>query len=73
MSAAASASRASLAVSWATPVCRQFEVKPLANPMQDELAEERFAPSDGFMPQPSGVGLGITVREEQVERWRVTR
>lgn len=64
---------ASLAVSWATPVCRQFEIKPLANPMQDELAEESFAPVDGHMPQPTGPGLGITVREEEVERWRADR
>ena len=64
---------ASLAVSWATPVCRQFEVKPLANPMQDELAEESYAPVDGFMPQPTGPGLGITVCEEEVERWRADR
>lgn len=64
---------ASLAVSWASPACRQFEVKPLRNPMQHELAAQTLDPVGGFMPQPQGPGLGIDVLDEQVDRWRLGR
>jgi L-alanine-DL-glutamate epimerase-like enolase superfamily enzyme len=62
---------ASLAVSFATPVCRQFELKPIENPMQHELVAEPFGHSDGWVLPPSGPGLGIEVRESVVERYRL--
>jgi len=64
---------ASLAVSWSTPVCRQFETKPLRNPMQHDLAEGTPVPADGWWPQPEGAGLGITVRDEVVDGYRLDR
>lgn len=64
---------ASLAVSWSTPVCRQFEVKPLRNPMQHDLAEGAAEPVDGWWPEPQGPGLGIEVRDEVVDGYRLDR
>jgi L-alanine-DL-glutamate epimerase-like enolase superfamily enzyme len=64
-------SAASLAISWSTPVCRQFEVKPLRDVAQFELVAEPLAHSGGFMPQPQGPGLGIEVREDVVQRLRL--
>ena len=64
-------SAASLAVSWATDACRQFEVKPLPDPAQRELVTAPVAHRDGYMPEPSGPGLGIEVIDEVVERLRL--
>jgi D-galactarolactone cycloisomerase len=64
-------SAASLAMSWATPVCRQFEVKPLRDVAQFELVAEPVAHEGGFMPQPQGPGLGIEVLEDVVDRMRL--
>jgi L-alanine-DL-glutamate epimerase-like enolase superfamily enzyme len=61
---------ASLAVSFSSPVFRQFEVKPLPNPMQDELVADPIRYVDGWMLPPSGPGLGIEVLDEVVERYR---
>jgi D-galactarolactone cycloisomerase len=66
-------SAASLAISWSTPVCRQFEVKPLRDVGQFELVENPVLHVDGFMPQPSGPGLGIYVDEAVVNRLRLDR
>jgi L-alanine-DL-glutamate epimerase-like enolase superfamily enzyme len=62
---------ASLAISWSTPVCRQFEVKPLRDVAQFELVTEPLTHTDGFMPRPQGPGLGIEVREDMVQRLRL--
>ncbi len=64
---------ASLAVSWSSPVCRQFEIKPLRNPMQHDLAEGTPAPVDGWWPQPEGPGLGIVVQDDVVDGFRLDR
>jgi L-alanine-DL-glutamate epimerase-like enolase superfamily enzyme len=63
---------ASLAISFSTPICRQFEVKPLRNPAQHDLVVTPFEPVDGWMLPPTGVGLGIEVREDVVARYRST-
>ncbi len=63
---------ASLAISFSTPICRQFEVKPLWNPMQHDLVDKPFDHVDGWMLPPEGPGLGIRVREDVVERYRST-
>ncbi|MBB4663267.1 mandelate racemase/muconate lactonizing enzyme family protein [Conexibacter arvalis] len=65
---------ASLALSWATPCARQLELKPLPNPMQQELAGDTFAaPADGAWPLPSDPGLGVEIDETVVERFRLDR
>lgn len=61
---------ASLAISFSTPVCKVFELKPLRNVMQDELVTQPFGHTDGWMDSPRGVGLGIEVVDEVVERYR---
>jgi L-alanine-DL-glutamate epimerase-like enolase superfamily enzyme len=66
-------SAASLAMSWATPVCKQFEVKPIRDVVQHDLVAEPIAHEKGWMPQPQGVGLGIEVLEDVVERFRLDR
>ena len=63
---------ASLAISFSTPICRQFEVKPLRNPAQHDLVVTPFEPVDGWMLPPTGVGLGIEVRENVVARYLST-
>jgi L-alanine-DL-glutamate epimerase-like enolase superfamily enzyme len=64
---------ASLAASFASPAARLFEMKPLPNPMQHELVEVPFEQVGGWMSAPSGAGLGIAVREDVVERYRLDR
>ncbi len=61
---------ASLAVSFSSPIFRLFEVKPLPNPMQDDLVVSPIAAAGGWMAPPGGPGLGIEVRDDVVERYR---
>jgi L-alanine-DL-glutamate epimerase-like enolase superfamily enzyme len=64
---------ASLALSWATPGCRQLELKPLRNPVQHELVAGGIAePRDGAWPLPGEApGLGIAVDEAVLGRLRL--
>jgi L-alanine-DL-glutamate epimerase-like enolase superfamily enzyme len=64
---------ASLAISFSSPTCRVFEVKPLRNPMQHDLVASPPDHVDGWMAQPRGPGLGIQVLEDVVERYRLDR
>jgi L-alanine-DL-glutamate epimerase-like enolase superfamily enzyme len=64
---------ASLAVSWAKPVCHQLEEQPFKGPMQADLIAGAIVHEGGFMPQPAGTGLGIEVDETIVERFRIPR
>jgi L-alanine-DL-glutamate epimerase-like enolase superfamily enzyme len=62
---------ASLAISFSTPACKVFELKPLRNPMQHDLVAEPFEHVDGWMlPPVHRPGLGITVDESVVDRYR---
>jgi L-alanine-DL-glutamate epimerase-like enolase superfamily enzyme len=70
---AAIVSAASLAISWATPVCRQFEVKPIPDVAQRELVARPLVHEQGWMPEPQGHGLGVEVLEEVVQRLRLDR
>lgn len=66
------ATAASLALSFSSRAAKLFELKPLENPMQHELVEVPFGHSGGWLTPPIGrPGLGITVREEVVERYRL--
>ena len=64
---------ASLAISWAKPVCRQLEEQPFKGPMQADLIGGAIVHQDGFMPEPSGPGLGVTVDEDVVQRHLIRR
>jgi L-alanine-DL-glutamate epimerase-like enolase superfamily enzyme len=62
---------ASLAVSFSSPSCRLFEVKPLVNPMQHELVAEPFGHVEGWVHPPTDrPGLGIEVIDDVVDRYR---
>jgi L-alanine-DL-glutamate epimerase-like enolase superfamily enzyme len=63
-------SAASLAVSFSSPACKLFELKPLRNPMQHDLVTRPFEHVDGWMSPPRGPGLGIEVIEEVVDGYR---
>lgn len=64
---------ASLAISWAKPVCHQLEEQPFKGPMQDDLIGGAIVHADGRMPQPQGPGLGIEVDEAVVRRFLIDR
>ena len=64
---------ASLAASFASPAARLFELKPLPNPMQDELVEFPITHTDGWMLPPTGPGLGIVPIPEVVDHYRLDR
>jgi L-alanine-DL-glutamate epimerase-like enolase superfamily enzyme len=61
---------ASLALSLASPNCRQIEIKPLRNPMQHELAQQPVTPRAGYLTALDGPGLGIEIDEAVAERYR---
>ena len=61
---------ASLSISFNSASCKLFELKPLRNPMQDDLVTKPFQHVDGWMYPPTGAGLGIEVIEEVVDRYR---
>jgi L-alanine-DL-glutamate epimerase-like enolase superfamily enzyme len=64
---------ASLAISWAKPVCHQLEEQPFKGPMQDDLIGGAIVHQDGRMPEPQGPGLGIEVDEAVVRRFLIER
>ena len=66
-------SAASLAASFASPATRLFELKPIPNPMQDELVEHPITHVDGWMHPLTGPGLGIEIRTDVVDRFRLDR
>ncbi len=64
-------SAASLAISFSSPACKLFELKPLRNPMQHDLVPEPIEHIDGWVYPPSDrPGLGIDVQEDVVDRYR---
>lgn len=64
---------ASVAVSFSTPACRLLEMKPLPNPMQDELTSTPFAHENGWAVPPTAPGLGVDIDESVVARYRLER
>jgi L-alanine-DL-glutamate epimerase-like enolase superfamily enzyme len=64
-------SAASLAISFSSPACKVFEIKPLRNPMQHELVPEPVEHVDGWVYPPlERPGLGIDIQEDVVDRYR---
>jgi L-alanine-DL-glutamate epimerase-like enolase superfamily enzyme len=64
---------ASLAISWAKPVCHQLEEQPFKGPMQHDLIGGALVHQAGYLPEPQGPGLGIAVDEAVVERFLIPR
>jgi L-alanine-DL-glutamate epimerase-like enolase superfamily enzyme len=62
---------ASLALSASTPRCLLFEMKPIPNPMQDELVSEPFRQDDGWITVPRRPGLGVDVDEKVLQKYRL--
>jgi L-alanine-DL-glutamate epimerase-like enolase superfamily enzyme len=62
---------ASLAVSFSSPACKLFELKPIRNPIQHDLVERPFDHIDGWIYPPTGPGLGIEIIDEVVDGFRV--
>jgi len=67
------ATAASLAISFSSPACKLFELKPLRNPMQHDLVTEPFDHVDGYVYPPTKPGLGIDVIEDVVNSFRSER
>jgi L-alanine-DL-glutamate epimerase-like enolase superfamily enzyme len=61
---------ASLALSLASPNCRQIEIKPLANPMQHELVATPILAASGRLSALGGPGLGVDVDETVLNFYR---
>jgi L-alanine-DL-glutamate epimerase-like enolase superfamily enzyme len=61
---------ASLALSLAATNCRQIEIKPLPNPMQNELAQQPITPRGGQLYPQARPGLGVEIDETVVGRYR---
>jgi D-galactarolactone cycloisomerase len=53
------------------PLLFEFDRSP--NPLREELLEEPFDPTGGSLAVPTGPGLGVTVDEGAVDRYRVDR
>jgi L-alanine-DL-glutamate epimerase-like enolase superfamily enzyme len=64
---------ASLAISWAKPVCKQFEEQPFKGPAQDDLIGGAIVHANGAMARPKGPGLGIAVDQAVVDRFLLGR
>jgi len=61
---------ASLALSAISDRCLVFEMKPIPNPMQDELVTTPFKQEGGWIDVPTAPGLGVEVREDVIEKYR---
>jgi len=68
--AGAPAFAAGLHVAAASPAAHILEYSLGANPMIHELVEERFPVENGMLEIPDRPGLGITVRDDFVARYR---
>lgn len=66
-------SAASLALSASSSRCLLFELKPIDNPMQNELVTEPFWHDQGYISPPTKPGLGIEVLDSVVEKYRIPR
>lgn len=63
---------ASLHLAVAAPNTLLFELKPIPSPMQHELVTDPIDPIDGWVAPPDRPGLGVTVDEGVVARYRFT-
>ena len=61
---------ASLALSAVSDRCLVFEMKPIENPMQDELVDTPFKQKGGWIEVPMKPGLGVEVNEAVLAKYR---
>ena len=57
---------ASAALSWANPACRLLELQPVYGVAQSDLVDKPVWHDCGYVPMPTGPGLGIEINEELV-------
>ena len=62
---------AGMHVATASPAGWLLEYSVGANPLLQELAEEQFSVQDGMIEIPDRPGLGITIRQDFVDRYTV--
>jgi L-alanine-DL-glutamate epimerase-like enolase superfamily enzyme len=61
---------ASLALSASTPRCLLFEMKPIPNPMQDELIKAPITQAGGWVSVLRLPGLGVEIDEKVLHEYR---
>jgi L-alanine-DL-glutamate epimerase-like enolase superfamily enzyme len=66
-------SAASAALSWASPACRELELQPVYGPAQADLVDKPVWHVNGFVPMPTGEGLGIEINEDLVAHARLDK
>ena len=59
-------SAASAALSWANPSCTLLELQPVYGPAQRDLVDKPVWHNNGYVPMPTGPGLGVEVDEQFV-------
>ena len=64
---------ASQALSWANPACKVLELQPVYGPAQSEMVDRPIWHHNGFVPQPTGPGLGVEVNEDLVASARMDK
>lgn len=62
---------ASQALSWANPSCTLLELQPVYGPAQSDLVDKPVWHENGFVPMPTGTGLGIEVNEDLIASSRM--
>ncbi len=62
---------ASLQALAAIPQGEVFEYCMAESPLRHELTHERFEVVDGYIQIPDAPGLGVTVNQETVDKYRV--
>lgn len=62
---------ASIALSASTSRCILFEMKPLPNPMQDELITSPFIQHGGVIQVPTAPGLGIDIIDSVLNHYKL--
>jgi L-alanine-DL-glutamate epimerase-like enolase superfamily enzyme len=63
---------ASLAILSTSPVGDTLDLKPHENPLQHELVEDPWIAVDGMLALRDQPGLGVTVREDAVAKYRLS-
>jgi L-alanine-DL-glutamate epimerase-like enolase superfamily enzyme len=62
---------ASLALSWASPACYLLELQPVYGPAQKDWVDKPLWHENGYVPMPTGSGLGIEINEDFVASARM--
>lgn len=57
---------ASQALSWSNPACKLLELQPVYGPAQADLVDRPIWHENGYVPMPTGPGLGIEINEDLV-------